>query len=110
MKKITYHDKVRDYVIKQTHGRCGYCGKTLQNNSEWHLDHANPRPRPKYNGMANELIIPACVRCNIQKGHRNIEQYREYLKGKRNVDSITFYLDLCTLFPVPDIFPSRNNG
>src|SRR5438552_15562397 len=44
-----------------------------------HLDHAIPRGRPLPPGAPQLNLIPACSRCNMNKGQRDPHQWRAKL-------------------------------
>ena len=75
----------KDEIFDRTTGHCAYCGKPLEREGNWHIEHIVPASRGgKYIGMSNYL--PACPSCNIRKHCRTVDEYREYLPrrvGKR---------------------------
>lgn len=63
----------RALVWAKSHGRCWYCGERLRIET-FHVDHVVPRAR----GGGGELVnlVPACIRCNLRKGARDLETFR----------------------------------
>lgn len=53
-------------------GVCYYCGTSL---TKFHVDHKTPIARGGSNGPEN--IVCACTRCNLSKGARTEEEFRE---------------------------------
>jgi hypothetical protein len=56
-------------------GECCYCGVPLAFPGIWHADHVHPVIQGGTDRFDNLVI--ACRRCNIGKGGRTPEQYRE---------------------------------
>ena len=58
--------------------KCGYCSSTLTN--KFHIDHINPFIA---GGSCEEgNLLAVCVSCNLQKGGRGLEEFREFLYDK----------------------------
>lgn len=67
----------RRNVFDKTGGRCAYCGDDLDFDT-FHADHA----QSSFNGGSNDVEnkLPSCSLCNVRKNHRNLEDFREWLK------------------------------
>ena len=59
---------------KQTGGRCWYCGIELDPGN-FHMDHVVSRVRGGRSTSDN--LVTACSTCNIGKGGRSVEQFRQ---------------------------------
>ena len=93
----------RNELREKYDGRCAYCGCELQN--VWHADHFDPVDRiciletvqdhegkyklkqktigtrePQRDHIQN--LMPACVKCNVDKSNLSIEQWRASLAQK----------------------------
>lgn len=78
----------RQRIWAKSGGVCWYCGDPLAQG--WHVDHMEPL-RGGYDGFRQERdietnMVPACPSCNVQKGPRNVEQFRH--KIAHFVDSL----------------------
>jgi HNH endonuclease len=74
--RIQYLD-LRTRLFAKTQGRCWYCGKTPEHQSDMTLDHVVPRA--KGGGECETNFVAACGRCNGSKGNRSLEEYRIWL-------------------------------
>lgn len=69
-------------LFHEQNGKCFYCGTELVEdcriNKPPHIDHINP----KSNGGGNEKenLCLSCYFCNISKGGKSEEEFKEYLK------------------------------
>ncbi len=71
-------------LVRAFDGRCAYCGCVDQMTP----DHRIPLARPELSATNNiENILPACRPCNVSKGTKTEEEYREWLSrmAVRNV-------------------------
>ena len=66
----------REIVFDKFNGRCAYCGELIDFN-DFHIDHIHPRKMGGANDLEN--YNPACVKCNLEKANRTVEEYRFYL-------------------------------
>lgn len=73
-------DNWQAIALSKTNGHCAYCGKQLRHKSEWHMEHVVPKSAGGRKGIGN--IVPACPRCNIAKGVRDPEQFRQHVPRK----------------------------
>lgn len=64
--------------------RCHYCGRQLTAD-ELVPDHATPLARGGKNAIAN--IVPACSRCNCQKGAKTEAEYFDWLAEHPELDA-----------------------
>ncbi len=62
--------EVRQYVLVKWHHTCAYCGMS---GVPLELDHVVPRSRGGSDRESNR--VPACHRCNQQKGNQSIEEF-----------------------------------
>lgn len=69
----------RNLVYNMLNGNCAYCGNLLDK-SDFHADHIVPYNKTGDNSLAN--LLPACPKCNMIKGGRSIEEFREYICTK----------------------------
>ena len=68
-----------DYLTELLRGNtCYYCGRKITGNKT--IDHKTPIIKGGTND--NDNLVLACVRCNKQKGSKNEEEYREWLKSQ----------------------------
>ena len=59
-------------------GKCGYCSTPLT--GKFHIDHINPFIA---GGSCEEgNLLAVCISCNLQKGGRGLEEFREFLHDK----------------------------
>lgn len=105
-KKLTYRDKVKRFTLRMTDNRCAYCGNRFENGEILHLDHVIPlhgigsSTRRNFRGYENQLIVPSCVRCNLSKGNKTLDEYREIIRIKKNDPNFYFLIDQIELHPV----------
>ena len=68
-------------ILKEKHaGKCGYCGTPLMD--KFHIDHIEPF----HDGgkCEDENLMAVCISCNLQKGGRTLECFRELIEDKLN--------------------------
>lgn len=76
----------RRNIYARDNNRCQYCGKKYPPN-ELSLDHVIPKS--KGGGATWENLVCACVKCNVKKGHRPLEEthmrlFHKPIKPKRS--------------------------
>jgi hypothetical protein len=64
-------------ILAKKDGECWYCGKDLTGLS-WHVEHMTPHCRGGSDNYAN--LVPSCARCNIAKGRRTVDEYKDALR------------------------------
>ena len=67
----------REYLLEKWDRKCAYCGKE---NVPLEIEHIVPRSKGGSNRVSNLTL--ACVRCNLAKGNRSVE---DFLKKKPEV-------------------------
>jgi 5-methylcytosine-specific restriction endonuclease McrA len=78
------NEGLRVRVWAKTDGRCWYCGGQLHNAPEFqddgymHIEHQDPRATGGKSNLGN--LVPACRTCNLRKRHKNVEQFRRYMR------------------------------
>jgi len=75
-KKISKEE--REKIKMKYHGKCGYCGYPL--NQRFHIDHI--LPFRSGGECVNENLLAVCTSCNLQKGGRRLEDFREFIEDK----------------------------
>lgn len=68
--------KKRQTIFNKTGGKCAYCGSPVDLDT-FQADHANSAYNGGGSGIAN--LLPCCGACNPRKGHRDVEEFREWL-------------------------------
>lgn len=68
--------KKYEKAAKEYGNNCGYCGVIL-NWQTFTIDHVRAKSKGGLNNKKNKL--PACVKCNTQKGSGTLEQFRQKL-------------------------------
>lgn len=68
----------RRIILDKTGGKCAYCGIDLDPDT-FHADHA----QSSFNGGSDDTdnLLPACFLCNPRKNHRDVDEFREWVKG-----------------------------
>lgn len=69
--------EVREYLLEKWQRQCAYCGVK---DVPLQVDHIQPKSKGGSNRISNLCI--ACLKCNVKKSNRPIE---EFLKGKQEV-------------------------
>lgn len=72
-RKIFSH-RFRYYLWSRDAGRCQYCGKAVEPNGAWHIEHILPYSAAKnwyYINHESNLVV-ACIPCNMAKGTKLI--------------------------------------
>lgn len=78
MGRKSFDFKTRNIVFDKLDGRCYYCGAILESRySGWHVDHGFPVSKGGQNHFGN--LEPCCPTCNLKKGNKTVEEFREYL-------------------------------
>ena len=71
-------------LITRSDSRCEYCGQPFCQTSRlaaFSVDHATPRARGGTNDTSN--LMAACMSCNMSKGTKTIEEYRELMRTRK---------------------------
>ena len=88
MEDREFTDRIKDhnkkgawgwFIFQMTQGHCAYCGKVLDFEGLWHLDHIIPRSK---GGCWKDNLIAACPRCNLSKGGRGNERWRKCIPNR----------------------------
>jgi len=68
--RIIFPRKFRYYLWIRDNGRCQYCGKPVEPNKGWHIEHILPW---SFGGPDTEdNLVVACIPCNMAKGTKII--------------------------------------
>ena len=87
----------RTKLLKQTRGRCWYCGVAL-GTQQATIDHKIPKSRGGSSQLLNLVI--ACRTCNNRKGQLTTEEYRTELAGEgRHMGALSKLRDVLREFP-----------
>lgn len=90
-------------IFNRTGGRCAYCGRKLELDKPWHVDHLYPHSWG--GGSRDTNLIPACCSCNIRKKDRDVDTFREWVMNglAEAVESlVTDRLTKCDAYLVDD--------
>jgi len=71
-------------LIARSESRCEYCGQVFCQESRltaFSVDHATPRTRGGSNDLSN--LKAACMSCNMSKGSKTVEEYREAVRSRK---------------------------
>mgnify|MGYP000939929274 CR=1 FL=1 len=68
--------KTRELVWDKTDGKCFYCGQQTNPWREFCIDHFVAVSKGGTTGLSN--LVPACSKCNAQKGDKTIEEFRAF--------------------------------
>jgi 5-methylcytosine-specific restriction endonuclease McrA len=71
--------KLRSMVFCKTYGKCSYCGDELTFDN-FQMDHVLPRSKGGCDNIEN--LRPSFFSCNMSKGTRNLEEFREKITAK----------------------------
>jgi len=69
----------RRLIFAKTGGICTYCGRAIDPFGRWHIEHMQPKKKGGHTDYEN--LWPACQACNLKKGGRTPEEYRQVLVG-----------------------------
>jgi 5-methylcytosine-specific restriction endonuclease McrA len=80
MKRKSISKKLRQKLKEEYNNKCGYCGTPI--NTKFHIDHIEPH----FNGGSCEEknLMAVCISCNLQKGGRSLECFRDLIEDKLN--------------------------
>ena len=88
--RVIFPRRFRWYLWCRDGGQCQYCGKHVEPNSGWHIEHIIPfaaaRNWPWVNHESN--LVVACILCNLKKGTKLLlprGYYQPAPKFKRTV-------------------------
>ena len=70
---------LHEVAWQQTHGCCWFCGVKLPR-QEVTLDHLIPIAQGGIHHLEN--LVASCHACNIAKGRRTLEEYRQVCGGR----------------------------
>ena len=77
----------RRRAYQRTGDFCFYCGAPKET-TQMTLDHLVPRCLG--GDKSPENVVPACRKCNIEKGGMTVEEYRAHLEAKRGAGTVVF--------------------
>ncbi len=79
-KKPRQVSKSRRVVFERSDGKCFYCSTSLVIEYGWHVEHKIPRSKGGTDLPDN--LVAACAPCNMKKGARTPEQFKELLQSR----------------------------
>ncbi len=82
--KPAFRRKRREAI--QEYSACFYCGVV---DPRMTVDHLTPTSRGGSNGRTN--LRPACRPCNLAKGARTLEEYREVVQKEKGRETWLFW-------------------
>ena len=94
----------RKKLKEEVNGRCAYCGcKLVDLIITW--DHIIPRSK---GGNGTKRNLYACCRgCNNIKWDRDLETFREIMRGSREVEHYQFYFETIGLNKYGESYPKK---
>ena len=87
-----FNDRIKDHrkrgawgwsFFRLTEGHCAYCGKELDFDGMWHIEHVVPRSR---GGAHQGNRVAACESCNYSKGPSLNEEWRALIPQRLKKD------------------------
>lgn len=69
----------KETIFSKTGGRCIYCGRRLDYDTELTLEHFRPRAQGGRDRIEN--LFPACFECNNLRGSLSIKRFKLKLAG-----------------------------
>lgn len=90
-KKHTDKRTTKAKVWKKSDGKCWYCGVQTEPFTNFVIDHF--QPISKGGGNQIENLVPSCSTCNLSKGKKTIDEYREHCKRIEGEDNLDFYFE-----------------
>jgi 5-methylcytosine-specific restriction endonuclease McrA len=80
--------RFREHIFESWFGKCAYCERRAES-----LDHI----KPKFDGGDDRLtnLIPACHRCNQDKGSQEIKTFwkKQYYWNEDRYDAVMFWME-----------------
>ena len=61
-------------ILSKTNNKCAYCGKCLNEDDHWHIDHIVPKSQGGSNNIEN--YFASCSICNIRKNFRTPDEFK----------------------------------
>ena len=72
--------KRRQRIFDKSHGKCHYCGCSLDISGKWHIEHK--MPRALFGGNEDSNLVASCVSCNHKKRDKtDLEFQAEMAQG-----------------------------
>lgn len=89
-----YSIEKKQVAFEKTNGFCAYCGINPSpfKKQEHTIDHLISQNDE--GGHEIENLYISCKSCNSQKGKKTVEDYREYLERKYNLQNHKFWFEL----------------
>ena len=69
-------------ILGQLAPTCTYCGKKITNPNDFSQDHQLPLSRGGQTVPSN--LVPACIKCNAEKGMLTAEEYMAVLNFRKS--------------------------
>lgn len=87
----------RQSILDKTGGKCAYCGSSLDFVT-FHTDHVHASSNGGGNDTSN--LLPACSPCNVRKGQRSVEDFRDWTKQRlvNQIQIVATSLEFTKLF------------
>ena len=83
---------MRGYAWRKTAGHCAYCGKVLDRDKGWHLDHVVPRS--KGGRWTESNFVAACPTCNLRKSCMSPQEFKTYLAKRIYKTALRFLKEM----------------
>ena len=104
--------KLRIKIFEKYDGHCAYCGKKLDINRDFIIEHINPIKKGGKSEPNN--YNPSCGNCNLHKLGLDLEEFRQRIFNipyKHLKDQAGLYFRICRIKPKSIIFYfERING
>ncbi|MBU2685790.1 MAG: HNH endonuclease [Gammaproteobacteria bacterium] len=85
----------RALIYNKYDGHCAYCGKKIDLDSNWAIDHIQPRAHGGSNKPDN--YNPACFQCNMAKLAKTPDEWRESM-GLQSARQIRYWREKASKF------------
>jgi len=95
--------KLRQELKEKHNCKCGYCGILLK--AKFHIDHIEPF----FNGgkCEEDNLMAVCISCNLQKGGRSLECFRDLIEDKLNQLKLVANYEVVKRYGMIKEFPKK---
>jgi RNase P subunit RPR2 len=90
--------------------KCVYCGKVLEEISDYEMDHVTPKSRSGTSSDRYDLIVASCLDCNHKKGIKTAEEFGHPFVAGRTYSIGEAVIKLIRNNEVRDRFRKLYNG
>ncbi|WP_214832580.1 HNH endonuclease [Exiguobacterium sp. s152] len=97
------HSKIKDFLIKETFGKCAYCEKKILSTSFGDIEHIIPKVTDSYGWFKWSNLTLACQKCNNAKSNH-------YDRETRLLDPYLDDIDKHLTFLGPTLFGVSQRG